>query len=81
MIICRCTAITDHDIHTAVDRMRAAEAQAIISNSVGKAKRDSDDDRKQQIFSVENAFGFGFGFGSGSGSGRLRVGRTGADGC
>lgn len=31
MIVCHCTAITDHDIRAAVDWMRAADAQTIIT--------------------------------------------------
>ncbi|AHM05444.1 Bacterioferritin-associated ferredoxin [Roseibacterium elongatum DSM 19469] len=31
MIICHCTNITDHDIHAAIDWMRAADPDAIIT--------------------------------------------------
>lgn len=31
MIICHCNAITDHDIRAAIDWMRAADAQTIIT--------------------------------------------------
>lgn len=31
MIICHCTGITDHEIHAAVDWMRAADAQTLIT--------------------------------------------------
>ncbi|MDE0589000.1 (2Fe-2S)-binding protein [Halocynthiibacter sp. C4] len=31
MIVCQCMKITDHDIHSAIDWMRAADSKAIIS--------------------------------------------------
>ena len=31
MIICQCTYITDHDIHAAIDWMRAADPDAVIT--------------------------------------------------
>ncbi len=31
MIVCSCNAITDHDIHAAIDWMRAADPQTIIT--------------------------------------------------
>lgn len=31
MIICHCTQISDHDIHAAIDWMRAADPQTIIT--------------------------------------------------
>jgi bacterioferritin-associated ferredoxin len=31
MIICHCTAISDHDIHAAIDWMRASDPQTIIT--------------------------------------------------
>lgn len=31
MIICHCTTISDHDIHAAIDWMRAADPQTIIT--------------------------------------------------
>ncbi|MFC4216339.1 bacterioferritin-associated ferredoxin [Pseudophaeobacter arcticus] len=42
MIICHCTAITDHDIHAAIDWMRSADPKTIITpgkiyHALGKA--------------------------------------------
>lgn len=42
MIVCHCQNITDHDIHAAIDWMRAADAQAIVTpgkvyRALGKA--------------------------------------------
>ena len=42
MIVCHCTNITDHDIHTAIDWMRAADPDTIITprkvyRALGKA--------------------------------------------
>ncbi|MEL0437028.1 (2Fe-2S)-binding protein [Phycobacter sp. K97] len=31
MIVCHCTQITDHDIHAAIDWMRAADPETIIT--------------------------------------------------
>lgn len=31
MIVCHCQSITDHDIHTAIDWMRAADGKTIIT--------------------------------------------------
>ncbi|MCZ4267315.1 bacterioferritin-associated ferredoxin [Tritonibacter mobilis] len=31
MIICHCTAISDHDIHSAIDWMRSSDPQTIIT--------------------------------------------------
>lgn len=31
MIVCHCQAITDHDIHAAVDWMRAADPETLIT--------------------------------------------------
>lgn len=31
MIVCHCTQISDHDIHAAIDWMRAADPQTIIT--------------------------------------------------
>ena len=42
MIICHCQSITDHDIHAAIDWMRAADPQTLITpgkiyHALGKA--------------------------------------------
>lgn len=42
MIVCHCTQITDHDIHAAIDWMRAANPRTIITpgkiyHALGKA--------------------------------------------
>ncbi|MCR8550157.1 (2Fe-2S)-binding protein [Salipiger sp. P9] len=42
MIVCHCQGITDHDIHAAIDWMRAADPQTIITpgkiyHALGKA--------------------------------------------
>lgn len=42
MIVCHCQSITDHDIHAAIDWMRAADGQTIITpgkiyRALGKA--------------------------------------------
>ena len=31
MIVCHCQSITDHDIHAAIDWMRAADAETLIT--------------------------------------------------
>ncbi|MDE0209764.1 MAG: (2Fe-2S)-binding protein, partial [Boseongicola sp.] len=31
MIVCHCRNITDHDIHSAIDWMRAADPEALIT--------------------------------------------------
>ena len=42
MIVCHCQSITDHDIHAAIDWMRAADPQTLITpgkiyHALGKA--------------------------------------------